>query len=258
MPARASFGSWRCTRFSLTAAYSLISYKTPWCLLSFWHGMILLAGVGAAALLRSAKRRFVRLALALLLLGGAGHLAWQAVLANANLRRRPAEPLRLCANLARPAEARPPGRGARCRSLPRAARCWSKSWRRTATTGRCPGTCATSSKSAGGTRCLADPFAPVMIVSAKLHAGLDENKTHVMVGYFQLRPQVFLELYVEVNLVAGLSGQEPAQTGLNSAPRQRKHRPVPVPPGVVLNSSDLSPTCCARARIHGGRGRPPV
>ena len=43
----------------------------------------------------------------------------------------------------------------------------------------------------------ADPFAPVMIVSAKLHAGLDEKKTHVMVGYFQLRPQVFLELYVD-------------------------------------------------------------
>lgn len=39
-----------------------------------------------------------------------------------------------------------------------------------------------------------------MIVSAKLNAGLDENKTHVMVGYFQLRPQDFFELYVEVNL----------------------------------------------------------
>jgi hypothetical protein len=46
----------------------------------------------------------------------------------------------------------------------------------------------------------ADPFAPVMIVSAKLHAGLDEKKTHVMVGYFQLRPQVFLELYVDLPL----------------------------------------------------------
>jgi hypothetical protein len=39
-----------------------------------------------------------------------------------------------------------------------------------------------------------------MIVSASLHAGLDEKKTHVMVGYFQLRPQVFLELYVELKL----------------------------------------------------------
>ena len=34
----------------LTAIYSAISYKTPWCLLSFFHGMILLAGIGAAAL----------------------------------------------------------------------------------------------------------------------------------------------------------------------------------------------------------------
>jgi predicted membrane-bound mannosyltransferase len=46
----------------------------------------------------------------------------------------------------------------------------------------------------------ADPYAPVMMVSAQLHAGLDEKKTHVMVGYFQLRPQVFLELYVELDL----------------------------------------------------------
>ena len=36
--------------FVLTALYSLISYKTPWCVLSFWHGMILLAGVGAVVL----------------------------------------------------------------------------------------------------------------------------------------------------------------------------------------------------------------
>ena len=44
--------------------------------------MILLAGVGAAWLLRSAKQRFLRLALGLLLLAGAGHLAWQAWQAN--------------------------------------------------------------------------------------------------------------------------------------------------------------------------------
>ncbi len=35
----------------LTLAYSLISYKTPWCMLSFLHGWILLAGIGVAALL---------------------------------------------------------------------------------------------------------------------------------------------------------------------------------------------------------------
>ena len=33
-----------------------------------------------------------------------------------------------------------------------------------------------------------------MIVGASLHAALDESKTHLMVGYFQLRPQVFFEV----------------------------------------------------------------
>ncbi|HEX2974040.1 MAG TPA: hypothetical protein VHP11_17035, partial [Tepidisphaeraceae bacterium] len=37
----------------LTAAYSAVPYKTPWCLLGFLHGMILLAAVGAVALIRS-------------------------------------------------------------------------------------------------------------------------------------------------------------------------------------------------------------
>jgi len=37
---------------TLTALYAAISYKTPWCLLNFFHGMILLAGVGAWFLLR--------------------------------------------------------------------------------------------------------------------------------------------------------------------------------------------------------------
>lgn len=35
---------------AMTIAYSAIPYKTPWCLLGFLHGMILLAGVGAVAL----------------------------------------------------------------------------------------------------------------------------------------------------------------------------------------------------------------
>jgi len=45
-----------------------------------------------------------------------------------------------------------------------------------------------------------NPYAPVMIASAKLEAKLDEKKTHLMVRYFVLRPQVFLELYVEKQL----------------------------------------------------------
>src|SRR5262249_40405675 len=45
-----------------------------------------------------------------------------------------------------------------------------------------------------------DPFAPVMIVAASLNANLDANKTHLMVGYTELRPGTFFELYVQLNL----------------------------------------------------------
>jgi uncharacterized protein (TIGR03663 family) len=36
----------------MTVVYSAIPYKTPWCLLGFLHGMILLAAVGVAALIK--------------------------------------------------------------------------------------------------------------------------------------------------------------------------------------------------------------
>ena len=56
--------------------YSAIPYKTPWCVLTGYLGVVLLAGAGCAALVRS--NRPVRTA-AVLLLGVAGlHLGWQA------------------------------------------------------------------------------------------------------------------------------------------------------------------------------------
>ena len=46
----------------------------------------------------------------------------------------------------------------------------------------------------------ADPLAPVIVVSAQIHPRLDTDKTHVMAGLFQLRPQTFLELHVRSDL----------------------------------------------------------
>jgi hypothetical protein len=48
----------------------------------------------------------------------------------------------------------------------------------------------------------ADAFAPIVLVSAKLNAALDEKsgKAWIMTGYYELRPNVFLELYVERGL----------------------------------------------------------
>jgi hypothetical protein len=61
-----------------------------------------------------------------------------------------------------------------------------------------------------------DPYAPIMIVSAKLRAALDEKKTHLMVGYFQLRPQLFLELYVQMDLWQEWLAHHPSPTSAGS------------------------------------------
>jgi hypothetical protein len=48
----------------------------------------------------------------------------------------------------------------------------------------------------------ADAFAPIMIVQQKLDARYDEKSEHkwIMAGMTELRPKVFLELYVEMEL----------------------------------------------------------
>jgi len=45
-----------------------------------------------------------------------------------------------------------------------------------------------------------DLYAPVLIVSAGLRANLEAQPTYTLAGYFQLRPQVFLQLYVQADL----------------------------------------------------------
>ncbi|MCC2671747.1 MAG: putative rane protein, partial [Armatimonadetes bacterium] len=63
---------------ALAGIYSAIPYKTPWNLLSFHLGFVLLAGLGAAALLSLLRPTPARAAVPVLLLAGAGHLAWQS------------------------------------------------------------------------------------------------------------------------------------------------------------------------------------
>ena len=62
----------------LTGAYSLIPYKTPWCVLSFLQGMIVLAGIGAVALIRATPGKLLKDVVVLLLLAASAQLGWQA------------------------------------------------------------------------------------------------------------------------------------------------------------------------------------
>jgi hypothetical protein len=88
----------------LTAVYAAIPYKTPWNLLGFLHGMILMAGVGATALVRDlpryvAHRRgrrrtawVVRIIMALALTAGVWNLGAQAWRTNFRLDADPRNP----------------------------------------------------------------------------------------------------------------------------------------------------------------------
>ncbi len=81
------------TLFS-AAVYSAIPYKTPWNLLPFYWGTLLLAGHGAGVLLavKVSRLRLVRPAIAILLAAGFAHLAWQGYRANFVNHSNPANP----------------------------------------------------------------------------------------------------------------------------------------------------------------------
>jgi len=66
----------------MTLCYSLIPYKTPWCLLGFFHGMILLAGIGAVVIMRIAPKMLVRVIIGIFLFVVGIDLLLQAFLAN--------------------------------------------------------------------------------------------------------------------------------------------------------------------------------
>jgi len=65
-----------------TAVYSLIPYKTPWNLLPFYAGFIILAGEGASVLVGSLRGRAARIAAAVVLTAGVVHLGYESYRAN--------------------------------------------------------------------------------------------------------------------------------------------------------------------------------
>jgi uncharacterized protein (TIGR03663 family) len=76
----------------MMTAYSLIPYKAPWNLLGFWHGAILMAGLGAAALLDANRGRLFQAVLGILLVAGTLHLGWQAWSASTRYSSDPRNP----------------------------------------------------------------------------------------------------------------------------------------------------------------------
>jgi len=61
----------------MAVIYSALPYKTPWCALNFWYPVLLVAGGGAAWMLRTPEIG-LRVATALVLMVGFADLSWQA------------------------------------------------------------------------------------------------------------------------------------------------------------------------------------
>ena len=72
--------------FVLLGIYSAIPYKTPWCVLGPLGGMILLAGVGAVALVRWVPTWPVKALVVLALAAGTAHVGYQSYRANFDAR----------------------------------------------------------------------------------------------------------------------------------------------------------------------------
>jgi hypothetical protein len=143
---------------ALTAAYSMIPYKTPWCLLSFFHGMILLAGIGAAALVEFCRASAARVIVVAVLVVATAQLVWQSWQASFIFfadRKNPyvySQTVPDVLNLVQKTEALAKV------SLRKATKRWSRSSRRTVTTDPCRGICAGLTTLVGTTRCRPIPL----------------------------------------------------------------------------------------------------
>lgn len=76
----------------LSVAFSVIPYKTPWNLLGPWHGWMLLAGIGFAAVMHGVRSRVWQGLPVVSLAAAAWHLAWQAERASGRFGADPRNP----------------------------------------------------------------------------------------------------------------------------------------------------------------------
>jgi uncharacterized protein (TIGR03663 family) len=183
----------------LTAVYCVIGYKTPWCLLNFLLGIILLAGFGAITILDGMPRSVLKVAVAILLLAGTGQLAsqaWQASVPYAASRSNPyvygqtsPDILNLVECVKSLADVSPQKNELLIKVMSPEDAYWPLPWylRQFENVGY-------------WSEVPKDPLAPVMIVSTKLRTNFDDDKSLIMAHIYELRPQTFFELYVNADL----------------------------------------------------------
>jgi uncharacterized protein (TIGR03663 family) len=184
---------------TLTFVYSLISYKTPWCALGFWHGTILMAGVGAAVLVQTLKAPWRRVVVAAVLSGAAGQLAfqaWRTAFPYCADRQNPyvyahtsPDIWRLVRTVEALAAVHPQSYQVVVKVMAPGQDFWPLPWylRRFKHVG-------------WWDHVPADPDAPIMIVGTKFGVALGDRPDKTWAGLYELRPMNFLELYVASGL----------------------------------------------------------
>jgi len=186
---------------AIAGVYTLIPYKTPWCLLNFLLPLALLAGLGAAVVIQRARSRGVLAGAALVLAIGGSHLAWQAWRVSHDPAVQRTNPyaysqtlphlVELAERIKAIASVSPDGGRTEVKVVVPASDYWPLPW---------------YLRQLGNVWWLdalpENPYAPIVVVAARLQAALDEKsgKRHLSVGYYEQRPGEFLELYVEFEL----------------------------------------------------------
>lgn len=190
----------------LAAVYALIPYKTPWCLLGFLHGLIVLAGVGAVALWQATQggdrwRRVGRGAVVMALGAGMVHLgvqAWRGAREYAADFRNPYVYGHTSADIGNLLElvgelkaVHPDREGMPVQVVVPGSDYWPLPWY------------LRKYRAAGWWEAMPEPpYASVVIVAVKLNAALDAKTGQGWrpAGMFELRPRFFVEVYVEAEL----------------------------------------------------------
>ncbi len=186
---------------ALAAIYTIIPYKTPWCLLQFLIGLILLAGYGAARLIAATPTSALKSVLGIVMLGLAGQLGWQAYQAALVLPADPRNPYvyahstpdiqRLADDIRQLTEAFPDGPQTTILVIYDGPFYWPLPWYLRA-----------QQRVGYWTHVPDDPHAAIVIGSptydAELTAKLDD--THLMTGYYANRPQELIQLWVRMDV----------------------------------------------------------
>ncbi|MCX7013557.1 MAG: TIGR03663 family protein [Candidatus Sumerlaeota bacterium] len=182
----------------MVVLYSAIPYKTPWTMLSFLHALILMAGIGAAFLVRALKRVWLQAGACILLALGLAHLGTEAWRANfvfyADVRNPyvyahpTGDVIDLEQRVEEVAQAAPDGYWTVVKVI--SPEYWPLPWylRRFERVGY-------------WSEPPADPDAPILIVAADLEKEVNARlQDRYVKSFYGLRPQVTLILYVRRDL----------------------------------------------------------